>query len=107
MASIEDFLKLDIRVGRVLSADDHPTARKPMYVLKVGFGDAGERQVVAGIKEGYVKEEIVGKLVIGIVNLDHKTVAGIVSEGMLLAAGDAEISMLTADREVPEGSRVR
>jgi methionyl-tRNA synthetase len=112
MTSIDDFLKLDIRVGKIIGADVHEAAKKPMYVMKVDFGsEIGVRQIVAGIRAYYPAEDLIGKLVVGVVNLDTKKIAGVESQGMLLAAGSEEdgeavISLLAPDRDMPLGSKI-
>jgi methionyl-tRNA synthetase len=108
MATVEDFAKLDIRIGRVVNVEDHPTARKPMYKLTVEFGpELGTRTIIAGIKGRYAVDELLNRKFAFIVNLDPKNVAGIESQGMLLAAGDLEnVSILVPDREIEEGSKV-
>ena len=109
MASIDEFRNLDLRVGVITGVEDHPTARKPMYKLEVDLGsELGKRTVVAGIKNSYTREELLGKKVICVANLEPKSVAGIESQGMLLAAEDSGvISLLTIDRDLPQGSAVR
>ena len=107
MVTINEFLNIDLRVGKVLSAEEHPLAKKPMYILKVSFGEEGERTIVAGIRDKYSKEELVGKKIVCVFNLEPKEVAGIASNGMILAAeDDSTISVLVLDRDVKEGSRV-
>ncbi len=109
MVDIGSFLALDLRVGRIVEVEDHPTARKPMYKLVVDLGpEIGKRQIVAGIRGAYTKEELLGKSVVCIANLDPKAIAGIESQGMLLAAGEADtlISLLTTDRDMEAGSKV-
>ncbi len=109
MASINDFAQLDIRIGKVLGVEDHPTARKPMFKLTIDFGpEVGQRTIVAGIKARYSMEELVGKKVVCIVNLDPKQIAGIESQGMLLAAGEMDnLSILVPDRDIEQGARIR
>jgi methionine--tRNA ligase beta chain len=109
MVSIDSFLALDLRVGKVLEVEEHAGARKPMYKLIVDLGpEIGRRQVIAGIRASYTKDEIVGKMVVCIANLDAKMIAGLESQGMLLAAGESEteISLLTPDRDAQPGSKV-
>ena len=104
--SIEDFGKLEMKIGRVTSVEDIPAARKPMYKLTVDFGDS-TKQCVGGIKEFYDKERLNGRLVVAVVNLQPKSVAGVISECMLLAAFDSStVSLLAPDREMPLGTRV-
>jgi tRNA-binding protein len=105
--SIADFAKVEMKVGRITSVDDIPEARKPMYKLMVEFGDGLSKQCVAGIKDKYTKEELKDKIVVAVVNLEPKSVAGVVSECMLLAAfNDAELSLLTPERNVSVGTKV-
>lgn len=105
--SIADFAKVEMRVGRIISVEDIPEARKPMYKLKVEFGDGISRQCVAGIKDKYTKEELMDKVVIAVVNLEPKSVAGVASECMLLAAfNENELSLLAPDRKISVGTKV-
>ena len=110
MATFDEFAKLDIRVGKVLGVEDHEAARKPMYKLTIDFGqEIGQRLIIAGIKPWYPKEELINKKVVCIVNLDPKAIAGIESHGMVLAADDNAdmVTLLTVDRDIAEGSKVR
>jgi len=106
MATFDDFSKLELRVGRILEANDHPNADR-LYVLKV---DLGERQVqlVAGIKNSYTKEELIGKSAIIVANLEPKVLRGVESNGMLLAAhSEDKIIILTTDKEASPGSLIK
>jgi methionyl-tRNA synthetase len=104
MITFEDFKKLEIKVGKVLEVDDHPNADK-LYVLKVDTGE--ERTIVAGIKNSYSKEELIGKKIIVICNLEEKELRGVKSQGMLLASSDDKIvSVLTVDKDVKIGGNV-
>ena len=104
--SIDEFRKAEIRVGRIVSVDDIPAARNPMYRLAVNFGDT-TKQCVAGIKRFYTREELVDKTVVAVINLQPKNVAGVVSECMLLAAyNDTALSLLSPDKELPPGTGV-
>jgi methionyl-tRNA synthetase len=108
MASIEDFQKIELRVGKIVDVTDAET-KKPMYVLKVDFGNAGARQIVAGIKPYYSKEEILGKKFIFVFNLDSKKIANTLSEGMILAASNEEkdkVVILQPERDIETGARV-
>jgi methionine--tRNA ligase beta chain len=105
--SIDEFAKVEIRVGRIKTAEDIPAARNPMYKLIVEFEGETSRQCVAGIKNFYAKDQLVGKLVVAVVNLQPKSVAGVLSECMLLAAYDAEsLSLLTPDKDLLPGTKV-
>ncbi len=96
-----------MRVGKIASVDDIPAARKPMYKLTVELGDGVTKQCVAGIKDRYSKEDLLGKVVVAVVNLEPKSVAGVVSECMLLAAfSDSELSLLSPDRDIALGTKV-
>ncbi|MDG6902289.1 MAG: tRNA-binding protein [Nitrososphaerota archaeon] len=105
--SIADFVKVEMRVGKITSVEDIPEARKPMYKLRVEFGEGVSKQCVAGIKDRYTKEELMDKVVVAVVNLEPKSVAGVASECMLVAAfNENELSLLTPERKVSVGSKV-
>ena len=105
-AALEDFQKLDLRVARILSVEDHPNADK-LYVLKVDLGGE-QRQLVAGIRKDYKKEDLINKQIIVIANLKPAVLRGIESNGMLLAADDnGKISILTPDKNVSNGIKIR
>ncbi|MDD5070234.1 MAG: methionine--tRNA ligase subunit beta [Candidatus Omnitrophica bacterium] len=105
MVQFEDFVKLDLRVAKVLEVENHPDADK-LYLLKVDIGDR-VIQLVAGIKAFYSPEEILDKRIIVIVNLEPRKIRGVESQGMLLAAKDLQrLSLVTLDREVDLGSKV-
>ena len=96
-----------MKVGKISSVEDIPTARKPIYKLTIDFGDGLTKQCAAGIKDRYTKDELMGKVVVAVVNLEPKSVAGVSSECMLLAAfSDKELSLLMPDREVTLGTKV-
>ena len=104
--TIEDFLKLDLRVGRIVEVQDHPNADK-LYVLKVDMGDE-VRQLVGGLKAHYTKEELLNKVIVVVANLQPKKLRGIESQGMLLAADDGQtVAILSPDKEVKLGARIR
>ncbi|HUC39060.1 MAG TPA: hypothetical protein VL944_02930 [Candidatus Acidoferrum sp.] len=107
MATIDEFLQIDLRIGKIVEVNEIAT-RKPMYGLKVDLGELGTRSIVAGIKEKYTIDELLGRRVIVVANLEPKNIAGTLSEGMLLAAeNNGELSLLQPDKELAEGSRVR
>ncbi|MBU7031602.1 MAG: methionine--tRNA ligase, partial [Theionarchaea archaeon] len=96
--------KLDIRVGTIMKAENHPNADK-LVVLTVNIGTPVT--VVAGIKKWYSPEELEGKHVLLLANLEPVTLRGVQSNGMILAAeDDSGVSLLTVDRDVDAGSRV-
>jgi len=105
--SIDDFRKVEMKIGKIVTVEDIPAARKPMYKLTVELGGGVTKQCVAGIKDRDGKDELVGKVVVAVVNLVPKPVAGVVSECMLLAAfNDGELSLLTPERAVSIGTAV-
>ncbi len=108
MVSIEEFKNIDIRVGKILEVSPHENARNPMYILRIDFGsEIGERTIVAGIRDRYAKDELEGKKIACVVNLEPKSVAGVVSNGMILAAESGEaLSVLVPDKDIEQGSRV-
>ena len=106
LITYDDFQKLDLRSARILSATRVPKADK-LLKIEVDLGEE-RRQVVAGIAEAYQPEELVGRQVIFVANLQPATIRGIESQGMILAAGDRKVLALAAiDREVPTGTKVR
>jgi methionyl-tRNA synthetase len=106
MVSFEDFKKLDIRVAKVLEVNDHPNADK-LLVLKIDTGEK-QKQIVAGIKKFYNKQDLLGKQIVVLDNLEPAVLRGEASEGMLLAAqGEETISVLIPDKPVKQGSKVR
>jgi len=105
--TVDDFGRVELRVGKVLTATAVPKAKKLLH-LAVDLGEAQPRSIVAGVAEAYAPEQIVGKQVIVVANLAPATIRGVRSEGMILAAGDEAILGLSAlDRDVPPGTRVR
>ena len=102
--------RLDLRTGRVISVDDHPDAEK-LYLLKVDIGEDAPRQIVAGLKAFYSKEQMLGKNVIVVSNLKPAKLRGLMSEGMLLAADDEELGgsavlLLRPSKDVQLGTRM-
>ncbi|HTK57192.1 MAG TPA: tRNA-binding protein [Gemmatimonadales bacterium] len=109
MDPITAFQTLDLRVGRVLSAEPNPKARKPSYVLKVDFGaELGIKTSSAQVTVHYRPEELVGRLVVGAVNLGSRNIAGVLSEVLVLGLPDPQgaVVLLQPEREVPLGGRV-
>lgn len=107
MATFAEFQNLDIRVGKIISVELHEKTKKPMYKLRIDFGELGEKNALAGIPEFYKKEELIGKIVIAIVNLEPKTVAGFTSECMTLGALEEDkFALLQPDKEVKLGTKI-
>lgn len=104
--SIEEFQKLDLRVARVVKAEPLEGSRK-LVLVTVSVGEE-ERTLVAGIREHYPPEGLASRSVIVVANLEPAKIFGVESQGMLLAAeGDGRLSLLTVDREMAPGSRIR
>ena len=105
MISIEDFRKIELRVATIKSAEAHPNADKLM-VLQVELGDA-QRQICAGIRGQYAPEELIGKQIVVVANLETAKLRGLDSQGMLLAASDdGRVVILTPEKPVAAGARV-
>jgi methionyl-tRNA synthetase len=103
----DDFAKLELRVGKVVSAEAVPKKDKLLH-LKVDLGEPKPRTIIAGIAQAFAPDTLVGKNVIVVANLAPRKMAGLTSEGMILAAGEEQILGLSAvDRDVPPGTRVR
>lgn len=102
MASYEDFLQLDIRVGKIIAVDDFPEARKPTYKLTIDFGsEIGIKHSSAQIVKYYQKEELIGKLVLGVVNFPARQIGPFISETLTLGVPDAdhECILITPDKQ--------
>ncbi|HWP57309.1 MAG TPA: methionine--tRNA ligase subunit beta [Candidatus Acidoferrales bacterium] len=105
MIPIEEFRKLDLRVGTVKSAEVHPNADR-LLVLRVDLGEE-ERQIVAGIRRSYAPDELVGRQIVVVANLQYAQFRGVESQGMLLAASDGDrIVILSPEKAVAAGSKV-
>ncbi|HHT9110364.1 MAG TPA: methionine--tRNA ligase subunit beta [Candidatus Brocadiaceae bacterium] len=108
MISIEDFLKVDLRVAVVKHAEPHPNADK-LLILKIDAGDGvQDRQIVAGIRNHYKPEELIGKRIVIVNNLAPAVLRGVESQGMLLAAKDGDkVVVLTTEKDVQPGSKIQ
>lgn len=106
MITIDDFRKLELKVAQIKEVKEHPNADR-LYVITVDLGEK-TKQIVAGIKNSYQKEELVGKQVVVIDNLEPAVLRGVESQGMLLAASDEQgIAIITPQRNVTLGSIVK
>lgn len=104
-----DFTKVQLRVGRVLSAEVFAEARKPAYVLQVDFGEEiGVRKSSAQITAHYAAETLVGRLVVGVVNFPPKQIGPLMSECLVTGFHDADgnVALCVPDLDVPLGSRL-
>ncbi|MBP7740645.1 methionine--tRNA ligase subunit beta [Candidatus Woesebacteria bacterium] len=103
----EDFVKLDLRVAKIIAAEEIEGADKLLKItLDVG-PEIGERTIAAGIKAWYSPEDLIGKTVVYLANLAPRTLRGVVSQGMLIAAGSQTASLLQPDKELMLGEVVR
>jgi tRNA-binding protein len=109
LASVDDFLSLDVRVGTIVSAEPLAGARKPALALRITFGELGVKESSAQVTDLYEASELVGLQVVAIVNFPSKRVGGFESEVLVLAAdnGRGEHTLLIPERPVPDGARVR
>jgi tRNA-binding protein len=108
MIAFDDFLKVEMRVGRVVSAEEFPEARKPAYKLTIDFGpDLGVKRSSAQITN-YAREELEGRLVVGVVNFPPRQIGPFMSEVLTLGASDEEgrVILLAPDTPVPLGARI-
>ena len=105
----DDFAKVELRVGRVLSAEPFPQARKPAYILQVDFGDEfGVRKSSAQITAHYRPDDLVGRLVVGVINFPKKQIGPLMSECLVTGFHDADghVALCVPDRDVPLGTKL-
>lgn len=109
MTTIEDFLKLDVRVGEIIAVEDFPEAKKPAFKLTINFGDElGVKKSSAQITQNYSKEELLGMKVLGIVNFPPRQVGPFISEVLTLGVPDENHNcvLITPSKDVPIGGRL-
>jgi len=107
--TFDDFLKVDIRVGRVLRAEPYPEARKPAIKMWIDFGDEiGEKKTSAQITAHYAPETLTGKQVLAVVNFPPRQIGKFMSEVLVLGMPDAdgEVVLVSPDQNVPHGGRL-
>ena len=105
----DDFLKVDVRVGRIVAAEVFKEARRPAYKLRIDFGpEIGERRSSAQITENYTAEELVGRLVLGVVNFPPKQIGPMRSEVLTLGVPDAagHVVLVAPDKDAVIGGRL-
>ena len=109
MIIIEDFQKLDIRVGKIISAEDFPEARKPMYKIKIDFGaEIGVKQSCAQLTQNYTKDQLINKMILGVVNLLPRKIGPEISEVLILGFPDKDGNciLIIPDHEALLGAKL-
>jgi tRNA-binding protein len=106
--SYDYFKKVDIRVGKVIRVEDFPKARRPAYKLWLDFGQLGIKKSSAQITALYSKDDLLGKLMIAVVNFPTRQIADFLSEVLVLGVvlDDSKVVLIQPDREVPLGKRI-
>lgn len=109
MATYDDFTKLDIRVGQIISADDFPEAKKPAYKLTINFGsELGIKKSSAQLTQNYTKQDLIGKQILAVVNFPPRQIGPIMSEVLTLGlpGENGECILATTESLAPLGSRL-
>lgn len=108
LINIDQFLAVEIRSGKIISASDNAKAKNPAYVLRIDFGGViGIKTSSAQITKNYQKEDLIGKHVLAVMNFPPRNIAGVLSEVLVLATvGDEDALLITADDRAVVGSRV-
>jgi tRNA-binding protein len=107
--SFDEFLKVDVRVGRIVEAEDFPEARKPAYKMRIDFGpEIGIKKTSAQITKHYSLDDLVDRLVMAVVNFPPRQIGPVMSEVLTLGVPDdeGEVVLLTPDKDVPIGGRL-
>lgn len=107
--SIDDFNKVDVRVGRIVAVDDFPEARKPAWKLTIDFGpEIGTKRSSAQLRPLYTRDELVGRLVLAVVNFPPRQIGPMRSEVLTLGVpdGNGAVVLIQPDRTVPVGGRL-
>lgn len=108
MATIDDFMKLDLRIGTVVKAEDFKEARKPAIKLEIDFGELGVKQSSAQITKRYNPEKVIGRQVVAVVNFPPRRIAGYKSEVLVLGGvpGEDDVVLLSPDEIVENGTKI-
>jgi methionyl-tRNA synthetase len=106
MVTIQDFMNIELVVAKIKEVKEHPNADR-LYVLKIDVGGT-EKQLVAGVRKSYTAEQLIGRQIVVVNNLEPAVIRGEESQGMMLAVGDKDgLSVIGPDRDVELGSRVK
>lgn len=109
MATFQDFMNIDIRVGKIIEVDDFPQARKPAYKLTIDFGtEIGIKKSSAQIVDNYAKEDLLNRLVLAVVNFPPRQIGPCMSEVLILGVPgvDGTVILVQPERKVELGSRL-
>ena len=109
MLTWEEFEKVEMRIGTILNVNDFPEARKPAYQLTIDFGhEIGMKKTSAQITKRYIKEELIGKQIVAVVNFPKKQIGKFMSECLVLGSVGEEndIVLLSSDQKVANGLRI-
>ena len=109
MATMEDFNKLDIRIGKIIEVKDFPEARNPSYKLRVDFGaETGIKKSAAQLTTNYKRQDLEGRLVLGVVNFSPRQIGPFISEVLILGVPDfnGQTVLVVPDSNAPPGSKL-
>jgi len=106
--AVEDFAKVEMRIGRIVDVKDFPEARKPSYRLTIDFGPLGTKTSSAAVQPWYTKEELLGRAIVAVTNLSPRQVGPFLSEVLCLGAvqSDGRVILLRPDQEGELGARI-
>lgn len=108
VATLDDFMKLELRVGTVVESQPFPEARKPSIKLKIDFGPFGMKQSSAQITRRYEPESLIGRQVVAVINFPPRRIAGFKSEVLVLGGipEEGDVVLLSLDEKVPNGTEI-
>lgn len=106
--SFDDFLKVDMRIGKIITVEDFPEAQKPAYKLTIDFGKFGVKKSSAQITKRYTKDQLLNRQVVAVVNFPPKQIANFVSEVLVLGAvtKNNDVILLKPDEDVELGDKI-